>query len=131
MAYLSSFGPTTFAIEIKTENHSLCIELSSDANPPDGTYTIFIGNPKNGACGEDMMNVGTVTLDEGGTIQSVDFNQRFGGHNWVSMSGTFETDGSGSGDIADDSDPTGTSGVWAAGDSQPAGEREHKHGHHA
>ncbi len=134
MSYIPSFGPTTFEIVIgeKTLNH--CIELTSDATPPDGTYTLYVGRPENGSCsGEDMANVGSMILNEEGGIVSVTIDP-FGGHTWTGMSGSFDaTDGTGSGSISDDSHPSDVPGSWSAGGiGKPNPEpHKHKHGHHA
>jgi hypothetical protein len=134
MSYISTFGPTSFEILIRSKTLSHCIQLTPDALPPDGKYTLYVGRPEDGVCsGEDMADVGSVTLNEDGGIVSVTINP-FGGHTWTGMTGSFDaTDGTGSGTITDASDPTGVPGQWSAGGGgqQLTPERHHKHSHHA
>lgn len=116
MSYLPSFGPTTFDISINGHDLNLCIKLTATTNPANGTYTMAVGAPSNDSCSATTFtDVATVTLDEDGTVDTCSFGQRFSGRGWQSMSGTFNTDGTGSGDINDDADPRGINGVWSAG----------------
>jgi len=134
MSFLPSFGPTSFDIEIGKHNLTLCIELTATTTPPDGTYTMSVGEAGAQGCGSATMhNVATLTLDQNGDITGSRFTGRFGNRGWLSMTGSFETDGTGGGDINDDSNPTGTNGIWAAGGTgEPFPKKhEHKHGHHA
>lgn len=118
MSYLPSFGPTTFDIDIG-ELES-CIQLTPLTDPPDGTYSMLVGDQGTGDCSNcNLQEVGTVKLDEDGNVVRSHFKGKgygghFGEHKWVSMTGTFNSDGTGGGTITND-DPTKTEGVWAAG----------------
>jgi hypothetical protein len=134
MSYLSSFGPTSFDISINGHDLNLCIKLTATTSPADGTYTMAVGAPSNDSCTvTTFTNVATVALDENGNVQTCSFRSKFSGRNWQSMSGVFNTDGTGSGEINDDADPTGINGSWGAGGGgkpfpqNPA----QKHGHHS
>lgn len=134
MSYLPSFGPTTFDISINNHELNLCIKLTPTTNPANGTYTMAVGaTSEDGCSASTFTDVATVTLDEAGNVDSCNFGHRFSGRNWQSMSGTFNTDGTGSGAINDDANPKGINGQWAAGGGgqpfpHPPGR---KHGHHA
>lgn len=134
MSYLPSFGPTSFEIEIGNDTINRCVQLTATTTPPNGTYTMSVGQAGTEGCSNGTLHeVATVTLDEDGNITSCTFSGRFGNRGWKSMTGSFDTDGTGGGDIEDDSDPTGVNGVWAAGGGgEPfPTRREHRHGHHA
>lgn len=114
MSYLPSFGPTTFDVSIGSHNLNLCIELTATSTP--GTYNMSVGEAGSDGCSKaTLRDVATVTLDENGNVTSCNFSNRFGSRNWKSMTGSFGTDGTGSGSIEDDSDPTGINGLWQAG----------------
>jgi hypothetical protein len=116
MSYPSSFGPTSFDISINGHNLNLCIKLTATTSPANGTYTMSVGAPSNDSCtASTLTDVATVTLDENGEMTDCQFDGRFSGRNWQSMSGAFNTDGTGGGNIDDDANPTGISGTWAAG----------------
>jgi hypothetical protein len=135
MSYLPSFGPTSFNISINGHDLNLCIQLVAETNPPDGTYALCVGEPGDDGCSDaDVHEVASVTLDEDGNVQKSDFGgSRFSGRNWQSISGVFNTDGTGSGSIADDANPSGIDGVWSAGGGgQPfPQDPDRKHGQHA
>ena len=77
-----------------------------------------MGEPGDDGCsGATLNEVASVTLDEDGNVQKCDFGGRFSGRNWQAMSGVFNTDGTGSGSINDDANPSGINGVWSAGGS--------------
>jgi hypothetical protein len=116
MSYLSSFGPASFDISINGHDLNLCIKLTATTSPANGTYTMAVGTPSNDSCSASTLtDVATVTLDENGEVTNCQFGGRFSGRNWKSMSGVFNTDGTGEGEINDDADPTGINGVWSAG----------------
>ncbi len=135
MSYLPLFGPTSFDISINGHDLNLCIKLVASTDPPDGTYALCVGEPGDDGCSDaTTREVASVTLDEEGAIQTSDFGgNRFSGRNWQSMSGAFNTDGTGEGTINDDANPTGISGTWAAGGGgqPPPQDPDGKHGQHA
>jgi hypothetical protein len=128
---INGFGPTSFDISIGGNSLSHCIQLTATGNP--GEFTMSVGRPSDGSCADTTLNpVATLTLDDDNTITKCTFTGRFGSRNWQSMTGTFETDDTGSGAINDDGNPRDTNGTWSAGDSQPVPQpHERKHGHHA
>jgi hypothetical protein len=135
MSYLSSFGPTSFDIAINGHDLELCVKLTATTNPANGTYTMYVGEPGEDGCSDSTLReVATVTLDEDGEMTDCQFGaNKFSGRSWQSMSGTFNADGTGSGEINDDANPTGINGTWAAGGSgEPSGNSdERKHSQHA
>jgi hypothetical protein len=136
MSYLPSFGPSPFSIDVVKDGKNRCIQLTPN-NPPDGTYTLWIGHPASGtdcSTSTDFTARGSITLDQNGNIKAFAPlpGVPIGGHYWRRMTGAFNTDGTGSGTISDDS-KFKINGAWSAGGTvQPLGQpHEHKHGHHA
>jgi hypothetical protein len=128
---INGFGPTTFSVTIGKWQLTHCIKLTATVTP--GEFSMWVGEEANGGCSAATLHqVATVTLDANNSITACVFSGRFGSRNWKTMTGTFETDGTGGGEIEDAGDPTGANGVWAAGGTEPLPHRhEHKHGHHA
>jgi hypothetical protein len=130
---INGFGPASFGVTIgngNVTNH--CIQLTATGTP--GEFTMAVGKQVDGGCSTATLHhVATLTLDDSSKILTCHFTDRFADRGWKSMRGVFNADGTGDGDIDDDSMPTGTSGLWSAGGSgEPFGERhERKHGHHA
>jgi hypothetical protein len=130
---IDGFGPTTFNISIGGNEIVHCIQLTSTGTS--GKFTMAVGQQVNGECSDaPLHDVADVTLDDENNITACTFTGRFANRNWTSMSGTFNTDNTGSGAIEDDSARiTSVPGSWSAGGgTQPFGqEHKHKHGHHA
>ncbi len=130
----TSFGPVKFDISLGRNTIPLCMQLSATATPNE--FTVYIGDRGATSCSGVTLtrDVGTITLSDAGEITGSDFGKSFGGHSWLSMSGSFdESEGTGSGSINSTDNPTETNGTWAAGGTgQPIPQR-HKagHGHHA
>lgn len=124
MSYPSQIGPVPFDITIGDGDVDSYIQLTATTDPPDGTYTMWVGDP-----------VATVTLDENGNITNCTFNNldrsHFRGHKWATMTGSFDaSQNTGSGTITDNDDPTEVDGVWeAGGGGEPTPQSEQKGAH--
>jgi hypothetical protein len=139
MSYLPSFGPAPFSINVVNDGKARCILLTPKTTPPNGTYTLSVGHPPvDGDCSKtsDFTARGTVVLDQSGKLLSFSplHGTPIGGHAWKHMTGVFNSDGTGGGEIDDDSQPhIIISGTWAAGGGgEPFGHHhDQKHGQQA
>jgi hypothetical protein len=112
----TSFGPVKFDITLGSTAIPLCMKLTATANANE--FDMYTGDRGATSCSGVTLThkVATITLDDTGTIQSSNFGKTFGGHSWLSMSGSFnESEGTGSGSINTADSPRGTNGSWAAG----------------
>jgi len=131
----TSFGPVKFDITMGNTPIQLCMKLEATANANE--FDMYTGDRGATSCSGVTLThkVATITVDDTGTIQSSKFGKTFGGHSWLSMSGSFnESEGTGSGSINSASNPKLTNGQWAAGGVNPQTLPLHKkagHGHHA
>ncbi|MGO9232162.1 MAG: hypothetical protein ACLQKA_23445 [Bryobacteraceae bacterium] len=120
----TSFGPAKFDITLGSATIQLCMKLTATANPNE--FTMYTGDRGASSCSGVTLthDVGTLTLDDDGTIQSHSFGNNFGGHAWSGMSGSFSDDGTGSGSITSSDNPTETNGQWVAdGTGMPVPQR--------
>lgn len=130
----TSFGPVKFDITLGKTPIQLCMKLDATANPNE--FDMYTGDRGAAGCSGVSLTrkVATITLDDTGKITGSNFGNTFGGHSWLSMSGSFnESEGTGSGSIASSDNPKLTDGQWAASGSGGPFPQHQKagHGHHA
>jgi hypothetical protein len=127
MSMITSFGPAAFDVTLGSTTLNHCIQLTATATS--GEFTMAVARRAGTTCsGADFKDVATVTLDSNNNITSVTFTDRWGGHGWGSMSGSFGTT-TGSGSINTNDDPRTTNGSWSAGGTGIPFPQTHGAGH--
>ncbi|HEY1217531.1 MAG: hypothetical protein ABSE42_01525 [Bryobacteraceae bacterium] len=116
-----------FDITLGSKPIQLCLQLTSTGPVGSGEFIMYAGDRNSNCSGVSLSHpVGALTLDDTGKITQSRFDDKFGGHGWSSMSGSFdESAGTGSGAITSNDSPILTDGQWSAGGV--TGDSIHRH----